>query len=129
MSDEKPPSGGGAHVTIHAINGGSQAFGDHGRAESTNHTTVVSDQAHGRVLTTVRALRRELGEGGRTPQNEEDAEVVAALDEVADEITRNGRSASGPLTRLRDRLADYAPATATAAAVTAVLQALAPVLG
>ncbi|MFH9073672.1 hypothetical protein [Streptomyces alboflavus] len=126
MSDEKPPSGGGAHVTIHAINGGSQAFGDHGRAESTNHTTVVADQAHGRVLATVRALRRDLGEGGQTP---EDEEVVAALDEVADEIARNGRSASGPLTRLRDLLADYAPATATAAAVTAVLQALAPVLG
>lgn len=126
MSDGQPQSGGGAHVTIHAINGGSQAFGDHGKAESTNHTTVVADQAHGRVLTTVRALRRELGEGGHAP---EDEEVVAALDEVEGEIARNGSSGSGPLTRLRDRLAEYAPATATAAAVTAVLQALAQVLG
>ncbi|WJV46687.1 hypothetical protein [Streptomyces flavofungini] len=126
MSDEQSQSGGGAHVTIHAINGGSQAFGSHGKADSTNYTTVVADQAHSRLLTTVRELRRELGDGTQSP---EDEEVVAALTEVEGEIARNGRGASGPLARLRDCLADYAPATATAAAVTAVLQALVPVLG
>lgn len=129
MTDDNARSGadgGGAHVTIHAINGGSQAFGAHGKAESTNVTTVVADQAHNRLLGTVRTLRRELGAEGHSA---EDEEVAAALDEVADDIARNGRGGSGPLTRLRDRLADYAPATATAAAVTAVLQALAQVLG
>lgn len=124
-SDEKPGAGGGASVRIGAIHGGSQAFGDHGKAESTNHTTVVADRAHGDLLTALRALRRELDGAARTP---EDDVVVARIDEVEGEITRTGRSGRGPLVRLRDGLADYAPATATGAAVATVVQAVAQVL-
>ncbi|MFD9910772.1 hypothetical protein [Streptomyces sp. NPDC059063] len=121
MSDDAH-TGGGATVNINAINGGSQAFGDHGRAESTNYTTVVASQEYASLLTAVRGLRRGLGQEERTP---EDDALDGELADVEGEITRTGRSGGGPLRRLRDRLADYAPAATTAGAVTAVLQALA----
>ncbi|EPH44753.1 hypothetical protein ABT390_16740 [Streptomyces aurantiacus] len=124
-SDDRPPSGGGAHVQINAVHGGSLAFGDHGTAESTNFTTVVADRAHGDLLTAVRALRSELSAGERTAA---EGEVVAQLDEIEGEITRTGRSSRGLLVRVRDRLAENAPATATAAAVATVVQAIAEVL-
>ncbi|GGR71512.1 hypothetical protein GCM10010252_07370 [Streptomyces aureoverticillatus] len=132
-SDDRPPSGGGAHVQINAVHGGSLAFGDHGKAESTNVTTVVADRAHGDLLTAVRALRRELGEGGNEGARtgalpSADDEVVAQLGEIEGEITRTGRSSRGLLVRVRDRLAENAPATATGAAVATVVQAIAEVL-
>ncbi|MFH8795498.1 hypothetical protein [Streptomyces sp. NPDC017941] len=126
MSSDDNPPGGGASVHIGSVHGGSLAFGDHGRAESTNHTTVVAGRARGDLLTAVRTLRRELDEGGRTPA---DDEIAARLDEVEDEITDGGRAERGVLVRLRDSLAECAPAAATAASVTAVLQAVNGVLG
>ncbi|MGW0904088.1 hypothetical protein [Streptomyces sp. NPDC002853] len=120
-------TGGGAHVQIGSITGGSQAFGSHGRAESTNHTVVVSDPAQRHLLTQIRALRGELRQAaGRTA--EEDA-LDAELGEVEGEISRVGRSDGGPLGRLRARLEQYGAAAATAASVTAVLQAIAQVTG
>ncbi|WP_051852580.1 hypothetical protein [Streptomyces aureocirculatus] len=126
-SDDKAP-GGGASVHIGAVHGGSLAFGDHGRAESTNYTTVVADRARGDLLSAVRTLRRELGEGEgeRTPA---DDEITAQLDEVEGEITGGGRVERGVLVRLRDSLTECAPAATTAASVTAFLQAVAGVLG
>ncbi|THC53176.1 hypothetical protein [Streptomyces sp. A1499] len=117
-------AGGGAHVQIGSISGGSQAFGDHGRADSTNVTSVPG-QGYERLLGAVRTLRGELdGAEGHTPEDEElDAELVA----VEREIGRTG--SSGPLTRLRTLLERYGAATATAASVTAVLQAIAQIPG
>ncbi|KUF17763.1 MULTISPECIES: hypothetical protein [Streptomyces] len=126
MSSDDQPAGGGASVHIGAVHGGSLAFGDHGKAESTNYTTVVSDRARGDLLTAVRTLRRELGEGARTP---EDDEIAARLDDIEGELSRAGRAERGVLVRLRDRLTEYAPAATTAASVTAFLQAVAGVLG
>lgn len=126
MSSDDQPTGGGAQVHIGAIHGGSQAFGDHGRAESTNYTTVVSARAHADLLTAVRTLRQELGEGARTP---EDEEIAAGLDEIEGGLTQGGRAERGLLVRLRDRLTEYAPAATTAASVTAFLQAVGGVLG
>ncbi|MGA4840081.1 hypothetical protein [Streptomyces sp. G45] len=121
MSDETR-DGGGVTVNINAINGGSQAFGAHGTAESTNYTVLAASSEYASLLTAVRALRRGLAEEERTP---EDEVLDAELADVEGEIARTGRSTDGPLRRLGDRLGDYAPAASTAAAVTAVLQALA----
>ncbi|MEU2561651.1 hypothetical protein ABZ626_20285 [Streptomyces longispororuber] len=113
---------GGTTVTINAINGGSQAFGEHGTAESTNYTTVVARPEYADLLAAVRRLRRDLAGGARAAGDEDlDAELAA----VEGEITRTGRSGPGPVARVRAHLAAYAPAAATAASVTAVLQALA----
>ncbi|MEV6755994.1 hypothetical protein [Streptomyces sp. NPDC051214] len=120
-------TGGGAHVQIGSITGGSQAFGSHGRAESTNHTVVVSDPAQQHLLTQVRALRAELRQAtGRTA---EDDALDVELGEVEGEISRAGRSDGGLLGRLRGRLEQYGAAAATAASVTAVVQAIAQVTG
>ncbi|MGW6023229.1 hypothetical protein [Streptomyces sp. NPDC055099] len=120
-------TGGGAHVQIGSITGGSQAFGAHGKAESTNQTVVVSDPAQQHLLAQVRALRGELRQAaGRTA---EDDVLDAELGEVEGEISRVGRSDGGLLGRLRTRLEQYGAAAATAASVTAVLQAIAQVTG
>ncbi|WP_447037881.1 hypothetical protein [Streptomyces sp. DSM 118878] len=117
-------TGGGAHVQIGSISGGSQAFGDHGRAESTNQT-IVTGPGYARLLASVRALSGELERAeGRTP---EDEELGAELAAVEREIGRTGRS--GPLAKLRTLLERYGAATATAASVTAVLQAIAQIPG
>ncbi|MFE6159215.1 hypothetical protein ACFQ7F_09890 [Streptomyces sp. NPDC056486] len=119
-------SGGGAHVQIGSISGGSQAFGSHGTAESTNHTVVVADPKQQHLLTQVRALRGELSRAAeRTPDDEA---LDAELDEAEREIGR-GRTDSGLLGRLRTRLEQYGAAAATAASVTAVLQAIAQITG
>jgi hypothetical protein len=118
--------GGGPQIHIGSISGGSQAFGEHGKAESVNYTAVSAEPGYGELLTAVRALRTELGQQERTAEN---ADLGAELAEVEGEIARTGRSAPGPLTRLRDRLAAYGPAAATAASVTAVTQAITPLLG
>ncbi|NGO12272.1 hypothetical protein G5C60_32860 [Streptomyces sp. HC44] len=117
---------GGAQIHIGSISGGSQAFGDHGRAESVNYTAVPAEPGYGELLTAVRALRTELGQQERTAESEA---LGAELAEVEGEIARTGRSGDGPLARLRDRLAAYGPAAATAASVTAVTQAIAQLLG
>ncbi|MFC8126201.1 hypothetical protein [Streptomyces sp. NPDC057302] len=120
-------SGGGAHVQIGSITGGSQAFGSHGKAESTNHTVVVSDPKQQHLLTQVRALRGELGRAAeRTAQ---DDALDAELGEVEREIGRAGQGDRGLLDRLRTRLEQYGAAAATAASVTAVLQAIAQITG
>ncbi|GHE95479.1 hypothetical protein GCM10018785_70830 [Streptomyces longispororuber] len=113
---------GGTTVTINAINGGSQAFGEHGTAESTNYTTVVARPEYADLLTAVRRLRRDLAGGVRAADDED---LDAGLAAVEGEITRTGRSGPGPVARVRAHLAAYAPAATTAASVTAVLQALA----
>ncbi|MGW5866037.1 hypothetical protein ACWFRJ_28070 [Streptomyces sp. NPDC055239] len=119
--------GGGAHVQIGSITGGSQAFGAHGKAESTNHTVVVSDPKQQHLLAQVRALRGELSRAtGRTA---EDEALDAELGEVEGEISRAGHGGSGLLGRLRTRLEQYGAAAATAASVTAVLQAIAQITG
>ncbi|MFG2650048.1 hypothetical protein [Streptomyces sp. NPDC048436] len=120
-------TGGGAHVQIGSITGGSQAFGAHGKAESTNHTVVVADPKQQHLLTQVRALRAELG--GPEERTAEDDALDAELGEVEGEISRAGRSESGVLGRLRARLEQYGAAAATAASVTAVLQAIAQITG
>lgn len=126
MSGEQE-TGGGAHVQIGSITGGSQAFGSHGTAESTNHTVVVADPKQQHLLTQVRALRGELARTeGRTA---DDDALDAELGEVEGEISRAGRSDAGLLGRLRTRLERYGAAAATAASVTAVLQAIAQVTG
>ncbi|MGW6273463.1 MULTISPECIES: hypothetical protein [unclassified Streptomyces] len=126
MSGEQD-AGGGAHVQIGSITGGSQAFGSHGKAESTNHTVVAADPKQQHLLTQVRALRAELGRAdGRTADDEA---LDAELGEVEGEISRAGRSAPGPLGALRTRLEQYGAAAATAASVTAVLQAIAQITG
>ncbi|MEU5956927.1 hypothetical protein [Streptomyces sp. NPDC047525] len=120
-------NGGGAHVQIGSITGGSQAFGSHGKAESTNHTVVVSDPKQQHLLTQVRALRGELRQAAeRTPDDEA---LDAELGEVEREIGRAGHGDSGLLGRLRTRLEQYGAAAATAASVTAVLQAIAQITG
>lgn len=129
MSTDGGASGGtsgGPQIHIGSISGGSQAFGDHGKAESVNYTAVPAEPGYGALLTAVRALRTELGQQERTAESEA---LGAELDEVEGEIARTGRSAPGPLTRLRDRLAAYGPAAATAASVTAVTQAITQLLG
>ncbi|MEU6679301.1 hypothetical protein [Streptomyces sp. NPDC046853] len=120
-------TGGGAHVQIGSITGGSQAFGSHGKAESTNHTVVVSDPKQQQLLGKVRVLRGELS---RAPElTADDRALDAELDEVEREITRAGHGGSGLLGRLRTRLEQYGAAAATAASVTAVLQAIAQITG
>ncbi|MFC4470506.1 hypothetical protein ACFPH6_39455 [Streptomyces xiangluensis] len=119
-------TGGGPQIHIGSISGGSQAFGDHGKAESVNYTAVSAEPGYGELLTAVRALRTELGQQERTAESEA---LGAELAEVEGEIARTGRSAPGPLARLRDRLAAYGPAAATAASVTAVTQAITQLLG
>jgi len=129
MSTDGGPGGGmggGPQIHIGSISGGSQAFGEHGKAESVNYTAMSAEPGYGELLTAVRALRTELGQQERTAEN---ADLGAELAEVEGEIARTGRSAPGPLTRLRDRLAAYGPAAATAASVTAVTQAITPLLG
>lgn len=120
-------TGGGAHVQIGSITGGSQAFGSHGTAESTNHTVVVSDPGQQHLLAQVRALRGALRQA--TERTAEDAALDAELGEVEGEITRAGRSDAGLLGSLRARLEQYGAAAATAASVTAVIQAIAQVTG
>ncbi|WP_172385260.1 hypothetical protein [Streptomyces sp. MNP-20] len=124
MSDDTKPAstGGGATVHINTISGGSQSFGDHGTAESTNYTTVAASPRYADLLTSVRRLRRDLERGERAADDEA---LDAELADVEGEIARTGRSGAGPLARVRARLAEYAPAATTAASVTAVLQALA----
>lgn len=120
-------SGGGAHVQIGWITGGSQAFGAHGRADSTNYSVVTADPHHQHLLTQVRALRGALPQAAeRTP---DEAVLDAELDEVEREIGRSGRSDGELLTRLRGRLEQYTAAAATAASVTAVIQAIAQITG
>ncbi|GAA2626510.1 hypothetical protein [Streptomyces vastus] len=119
-------TGGGPQIHIGSISGGSQAFGENGKAESVNYTAVSAEPGYGELLTAVRALRTELGQQERTTESEA---LGAELAEVEGEIARTGRSAPGPLTRLRDRLAAYGPAAATAASVTAVTQAITQLLG
>lgn len=119
--------GGGAHVQIGSITGGSQAFGAHGKAESTNHTVVVSDPRQQHLLTQVRALRGELRQAPE--RTADDEELDAELAEVEREIGRAGRGDTRLLGRVRDRLEQYGAAAATAASVTAVLQAIAQVAG
>ncbi|TPQ21819.1 hypothetical protein [Streptomyces sporangiiformans] len=117
---------GGAHVQIGTVSGGSQAFGAHGKAESTNYTVVTAEPGYAQLLTAVRTLRTELGQ-----QQEHTAEseaLGAELAVVEGEIARTGRSGHGPLTRLRARLEAYGPAAATAASVTAVTQAITQLL-
>ncbi|MER5225030.1 hypothetical protein [Streptomyces flaveus] len=120
-------TGGGPQIHIGSISGGSQAFGDHGKAESVNYTAVPAEPGYGELLTAVRALRTELGQ--REERTAEGEALGSELAEVEGEIARTGRSAQGPLTRLRDRLAAYGPAAATAASVTAVTQAITQLLG
>ncbi|MFH8488140.1 hypothetical protein [Streptomyces longisporoflavus] len=120
-------SGGGAHVQIGSITGGSQAFGAHGKAESTNHTVVVSDPKQQELLGRVRALRGELSRADELTAADE--ALDAELGEVEREIGRVGHGGSGPLGRLRTRLEQYGAAAATAASVTAVLQAIAQITG
>ncbi|WP_051854457.1 hypothetical protein [Streptomyces sp. NRRL B-1347] len=119
-------TGGGASVSINTISGGSQAFGNEGIAVSSNvsanSTTVVASPQYADLLASVRRLRGDLERGERTA---DDDVLDAELADVEGEIARTGRSASGPLARVRDRLAEYAPAATAAASVTAVLQALA----
>ncbi|MGB8942335.1 MAG: hypothetical protein WCD21_19145 [Streptomyces sp.] len=87
MSGEQD-TGGGAHVQIGSITGGSQAFGSHGTAESTNHTVVVADPKQQHLLTQVRALRGELARAeGRTA---DDDALDAELGELEGEISRAG---------------------------------------
>ncbi|MFG2499854.1 hypothetical protein ACGFSB_16770 [Streptomyces sp. NPDC048441] len=119
--------GGGAHVQIGSISGGSQAFGSHGTAESTNHTVVVADQQRQHLLAQVRALRGELA--GAAERTADDEALDAELGEVEREIGRGGRADTGLLGRLRTRLEQYGAAAATAASVTAVLQAIAQITG
>ncbi|MEV0438085.1 hypothetical protein AB0I84_32465 [Streptomyces spectabilis] len=113
---------GGSHVSINTISGGAQAFGKDGIAVSGTSTTVVASPAHADLLASVRRLRHDLEQGERAA---EDEVLDAELADVEGEITRTGRSGAERLARVRDRLAQYAPASATAASVTAVLQALA----
>ena len=120
-------TGGGAHVQIGSITGGSQAFGSQGKAESTNYTTVAVDPPHQHLLTRVRALRAELGRA--TERTPDDEALDAELDEVEREIGRAGRSDSKLLGRVRARLERYGAAAATAASVTAVLQAIVQITG
>ncbi|GGV57824.1 hypothetical protein GCM10010277_60110 [Streptomyces longisporoflavus] len=120
-------SGGGAHVQIGSITGGSQAFGAHGKAESTNHTVVVSDPKQQELLGRVRALRGELSRADELTAADE--ALDAELGEVEREIGRVGHGGSGLLGRLRTRLEQYGAAAATAASVTAVLQAIAQITG
>ncbi|MCX4669377.1 hypothetical protein OG453_22315 [Streptomyces sp. NBC_01381] len=126
MSGDKE-SGGGAHVQIGSVTGGSLAFGAHGTAESTNYSVVTADPHHQHLLTQVRALRGVLPQAPeRTPG---EAALDAELDEVEREIGRSGRSDGRLLARLRDRLERYTAAAATAASVTAVLEAIAQITG
>jgi len=119
-------NGGGAHVQIGSISGGSQAFGAQGTAESTNHTVVVSDPQQLHLLTQVRALRGELSRAAE--RTADDDALDAELGEAEREIGR-GRTDSGLLGRLRTRLEQYGAAAATAASVTAVIQAIAQITG
>jgi hypothetical protein len=119
--------GGGAHVQIGSISGGSQAFGAQGKAESTNYTVVVSDPKQQHLLTQVRALRGELGQAAEPTAD--DQALDAELGELEREISRAGHGDSGLLGKLRTRLERYGAAAATAASVTAVLQAIAQITG
>ncbi|MEI5102085.1 hypothetical protein RB200_30680 [Streptomyces sp. PmtG] len=125
MSGEEK-SGGGAHVSIGSVSGGSLSFGEHGKAESTNFTTVVAAAEYAELLTAVRRLRADLAGAGRTADDEE---VDADLAEVEGAINRTGRVEAGPLRRLRDRLTGYASAATTVGVVTAVVQAVGQALG
>lgn len=117
--------GDGTTLHIGHQSGGSIATGDHGVAHSTNFSGTGLDPAVQKLLGAIVELR------ARLPQDRsaEDDALDAELSAVEGEITRSGRADRSLLARALARLAAYGPAAATTASVTAVIQALAPLLG
>ncbi|GGX67683.1 hypothetical protein [Streptomyces minutiscleroticus] len=112
-------------ISIGSMSGGAIATGSHGRATSVTHHNGP-DPAQQQLLDAVRRLRGELAERDRTG---EDTALDDELARVEGEITSGGAADRGRLGPLLGRLAAYGPAAATAASVTAVIQAIAQVMG
>ncbi|MGW1957679.1 hypothetical protein ACWCPI_33870 [Streptomyces sp. NPDC001920] len=129
------PDGGAAAeggVSIGRMSGGSIATGSHGQAVSVNTTGVPAPDAHHReLLAAVRELLTELPGAGL--REAEDSALHAELVGLEAEITRTGTADSGRLTQVlrtvRRWLGSQAAAVGAVASATAVVQAIAQLLG
>jgi hypothetical protein len=118
-----PPPGPGG-IVIGSLSGGAVAQGERSRAVDAAVTMPAADAE--RLLTAVRQLRRELLAGPPTGEAEAlDRELVR----VTEEVRRTGQADRSRLARLRERLEAGSMAAAAAASATAVVQAIAQLLG